>query len=511
VGEPRRRSPRAATSRAAPSRRTYPRRISARMGSGTRVIADSTPSLIPLHDWLGGEGGDPRGAAERRGNDLLRSNAGLLRDMHLSAQVVRHRGEPHLAIEASTHIGAIPLRSPLSGRADYGLIVQPRFPWSGVGDLLATTGFRVTPDLLPLPDLPQSERAIPPWVLASVMLQRLEALLAAQARRFVMTEADLRAPRGAVDWRTYASRRLPFGQSLAVPCRFPDLRDDETLRAAIHWSVRRTRESLQAAPEAGQVARGLIGRCDRLIAQLAGTPPKVPDARLRSAWRRLPLMPRAFSDGIHAIDTTIDQRGLAGPSDLSGLAWRLDMATLFEAWVEAIAERVARRIGATLRSGRTGGTRVAVDWRPPGSGSQGSFLPDVVLQRDDLVVILDAKYKRHASDIERLGWTGVGDALREQHRGDLMQALAYAALFNAQRIVTLLIYPTTVPQYRSARDRQRSVALGRLRLAGRNVEVGVVAVPLGGDAAAVGSALERALRGDADINRGSADSAPQGT
>lgn len=460
--------------------RAYRRGPAARVATGTRAVEDSSTTLVPLLDWIGGDGSDPRANTERRADDLLRSNRGLLADMHVEAQVTRFRSDPHLEVRSGTRVGAVPLLSPITGRTDFGLVVQPRFPWSGVGDLLAETGFRVTPELLPLPELPQSERRVPAWVLASVVLRRLERLLDATARRFVTVEADRPAPRGAVDWEAYASTRLAYARALEVPCRYPDLRDDEELRAAIHWTVRRQREALLAAPAAGRVARELIAMCDHLIAKLAGAPPKAPDARLRSAWHRRPLVPRAFSEGIAAIDWTVDERGLAGLSDLAGLAWHLDMEVFFEAWVEAIATRTARRIGATVRSGRAEQTRVPLDWTPATAGSQRSLIPDVVLQRDDLVVILDAKYKQHAHDIERLGWAGVTEQLREQHRADLLQALAYSSLFDVSRIVTLLVYPCGVDVYRRLVDRGRAVATARVRVAPRNLEVGLMAVPLGG-------------------------------
>jgi hypothetical protein len=493
------RAGRAARARASrrPQRRarTYGRRPAARVATGTRAVADSTTTLVPLVDWIGGDGSDPRANAERRAEDLLRSNRGLLTDMRIEAQVARLRGEPHLEIRSGTRVGAVPLLSPITGRTDFGLVVEPRFPWSGVGDLLAETGFRVTPELLPLPELPQSERRVPPWVLSSVVLRRLERLLEATARRFETVEADRPAPRGSVDWQAYATTRLAYARALEVPCRYPDLRDDEELRAAIHWTVRRQRETLLAAPAAGRVARELIARCDQLIAKLSGAPPKAPDARLRSAWHRRPLVPRAFSEGIHAIDWTVDERGLAGLSDLAGLAWRLDMEVFFEAWVEAIATHTARRIGATVRSGRTEQTRVPLDWTPATAGSQRSLVPDVVLQRDDLVVILDAKYKQHAHDIERLGWAGVTEQLREQHRADLLQALAYSTLFDAPRVLTLLVYPCGVEEYRRLVERGRAVATARVRVAPRNLEVGLMAVPLGGEVERSAMVLDAVAQG----------------
>jgi hypothetical protein len=472
----------------------YPRRVPARVDSGTRQLPDCSRRFVPAQDWLGGQGADARGNAERRAEDLVRGNRGLLADFHVEAEVGRVRGEPGLHLKTGARVGALPLRSPVSGRVDFGLMIRPRFPWSGVGDLLATTGFRVVPELLPLPEMPQSERRIPPWVLASVVLQRLERLLDASARRFTTAEADRSAPHGQVDWTLYATRRLPVGQALRVPCRYPDLRDDEQLRAAVHWAVRRHRESLLAAPAGGRVVRDLIAVCERLIVRLAGTPPLPPDARQRAAWRRLPFVPRVFSEGLQAIDWTVDERGLAGLSELAGLSWRLNMEVFFEAWVEALAARVASRVGAVVRSGRQEQTRVPLDWEPAWAGSQRSLLPDVVLARDDVVVVLDAKYKQHAADIDRLGWSQVGETLRQRHRADLLQALAYSTLYDAPRVVALLVYPCGVERWRELNARKRVLLRARARVSPRTVEIGLLSVPLGGSTEGIERTLETVVR-----------------
>lgn len=473
--------------------RHYERRQAARGESGNRLLLDSTRHFIPARDWLGGTGSDARANAEKRAEDLVRLNRGLLENMQVSAEVGRQRGEPGLRVHTGTRVGAIPLRSPVTGRSDFGLVVAPRFEWSGVGDLLATTGFRVLPELLPIDELPQSERHVPPWVLASVVLHRLEQLLASTARRFVTVEEDRLAPRGAVDWQRYALTKVTSARMLEVPCRFPDLRDDEELRSAIHWTVRRQRDALLAAPAAGRVVNELVRLAERLIARLAGSPPKPPTLRARQAWRNHPFGGRVFAEGIDAIDWTLDERGLAGLSDLAGLAWRLDMEVFFEAWVESIAAWVGRRVGATVRSARAEQTRVALDWSPRFAGSQGSVVPDVVMQRDDVAVVLDAKYKQHAQEIQRLGWFETSDRTREQHRADLLQALAYSTLFDAPRVVTLLVYPCAVDEWRRLAENGRTLALARVRTGPRNVEVGLLAVPLGGGVEQAAEPLSRVL------------------
>jgi hypothetical protein len=443
---------------------------------------------------LGGDGGDPASVSEKRAESLIAANRGLLKDFGVEATVGRRAGEPGLLVHTSTRIGAIPLLSPVSGRPDFGLMVEPRFPWSSVGEMLAGMGFRIVPDLLPLPDLPQSERRVPPWVLSSIVLARLQRLLDSMQRRFVISETDLNHPKGAVQWHKYVTERFAHGRALDVPCSYPDLRDDENLRSAIHWVVRRHRDALLSQAAAGIVVRQLIALCDQLIARLIGSIPRAPGPGLRDAWRRRPIMPRIFRDGLQAIEWTVDERGLAGMSDLSGIAWRMDMEFFFEAWVEAIADRVAKRVGASLEVGRRGQTKVPLDWTPPSLSSQRSLVPDIVIRRDDAVVVIDAKYKRHADEIERLGWHDVDAVVKEQHRNDVLQALAYSTLFDAPRVVACLAYPAGVDRWEELRRRNRVASRARVRSGKRQVELALLAVPLSGFVDGPAADLEHFVR-----------------
>jgi hypothetical protein len=353
--------------------------------------------------------------------------------------------------------------------------------------MLSGTGFRVIPELLPLPDLPQSERHVPPWVLSSIVLSRLRRLLEGMQRRFAMVEEHEPAPRGAVQWNKYATVQVPHGRFLEVPCRYPDLRNDDDLRSAIHWVVRRHRDSLLTQTAAGIVVYKLIALCEALLSQLADVQPRVPGPNLRASWHRRPLVNRAFREGLQAIDWALDDRGLAGLSDLAGIAWRMDMERFFEAWVEAIAAHVAARSAARIRVGRREETRVPLDWQPAASGSQRSLLPDVVVEREDVVLVIDAKYKRHAEQIERLGWHDVDETTREEHRNDVLQALAYSTLFDAPRTIACLAYPAGPHSWDRLVARGRAHSRAHVRTGGRRVELALLAVPLSGD-----------LRGPAD-------------
>ena len=171
------------------------------------------------------------------------------------------------------------------------------------------------------------------------------------------------------------------------------------------------------------------------------------------------------------------------------------METFFEAWVEALAERAARRTGASLRSGRLEQTRVPLAWRPPSLGTQQSLLPDLVIERPDVVVVVDAKYKRHAQQIERLGWAGVDERTRDEHRDDVLQALAYSTLFDAPRVVSCLAYPAPPEQWAALDAAGRTVARTRVPAKGREVELILMSVPLSGDVAEGASKIESVIAG----------------
>lgn len=472
----------------------YLRTPPTRTVAGTRAVPDSSERFVPALDWLGGVGRDLESASERRAESLIASNLGLLRDLGVTATTVRRSGESGLLIRTSQRIGAVPLLSPVTGRPDLGLVVEPRFAWSSAGDMLAATGFRVVPDLLPLPNPPQSERRVPPWVLSSVVLTRLQALLDTLQRRFSVASDDQRAPRGQVDWDRYAVTRFAVGRALEVPCRYPDLCADEELRAAIHWVVRRHRDALLGQAAAGIVVRRLLALCDALLARLSGSPPRMPGAPQRRLWATRSVAPHAFRDGLQVINWTVEERGLAGLSDLAGLAWRMDMEVFFEAWVEAIAQRTATRVGARLRVGRRRETRVPLDWEPSSAGSQRALVPDLVLERPDVVVVLDAKYKRHAEEIDQLGWRNVDEDLREQHRSDVLQALAYSTLFEAPRVVACLVYPASPSVWQGLVARGRTATRAKVRSGVRTVELALVAVPLSGACDEASRAVEQIVR-----------------
>lgn len=432
--------------------------------------------------------------AARLTEQLLQQNRDWLELAGVKAQRDYDGKEVWLRLEASNRVGAIPLVSPLSGKPEYGLVVQPRFPWAGIGPMLAEMGWKVAPAPLRLPLMRRSERRVPAWVLSFLVLARLRAFVKDLERRFEMSEATLRAPKGQVAWAEYAVRGMGRGRFLEVPCRFADLRDDRRMKGAIRYAVERQLRSLETQREQGSFVHRLMALGEEVLWAVRDVAAVQPTAREMDGWIHRPLRRESWVEGLEAIEWTVEERGLAGLSDLDGLPWTLPMEEFFEAWVETVIREVARMTGGVVRTGRQRETVTPIEWEPAWAGSQRSLVPDVVLAMDGTTVIVDAKYKRHWEELEGAGWFSVEDEIREQHRQDLLQVLAYANLAETERVVCWLMYPCREETWRSLRERGRVVQRGEIGVAGRRVGVWLGAVPMNGAVREVAEGVAEAVR-----------------
>lgn len=425
--------------------------------------------------------GDPQNVAARAArlaDQFVTQNRSLMALLEVRIDRDYDGNDVRLLIHAGNAVGAIPLLSPTTARPDYGLIVQPRFPWAGIGPMLAEMGWRVTPTPLRLPLLHRSERRVPAWVLSFMILVRLKALLDSMNRRFELIREARRAPRGAVHWAEYATRSLPNASFLSVPCTFPDLRDDRFIRGAVRHTVERQLRSLETQKEHGAFVHRLMELGQQILRRVQAVPVYVPSSTTLAVWLQRPMRTDEFVGGLQAIEWTIEERGLAGASDLEGIPWIMPMDQFFEAWVETIFRVISQRTGGTMRIGRKRETTHPINWEPPHVSSQKALVPDLWLEWDSITMIVDAKYKRHWEEMQQHSWANLEEQLREQHRNDLLQVLAYANLARTPRVIACLAYPCTLQNWSSLSERGRLVHKAELTVGSRSLYLWLTAFPM---------------------------------
>jgi len=350
---------------------------------------------------------DPHPLVARMTAQFIQQNAHLFYKMNIDVHREYDGRDVYLTLRSGNMVGAVPLLSPLTSRFELGLSVQPRFPWSGIGPMLSQMGWRIVPVPLRLPLLNRSERRVPPWVLSSMVIERMRDLLKMSRPQFLMKQEQLQAPRGRVDWSAYAAHSLPRGRFDALPCTFPALETDPMFRGVIRFTLEKQVASLSTQTAMGSFVRRLIDLAQSLLQPLRDTPSIRPSPALIQQWLRTPLRSESFLNGIEAVGWTLDERGLAGTSDLEGIPWQLAMDSFFEAWIETVFESVAKTTNAILRAGRKNETTVPIQWRTSPGAFLRSLRPDIILSWEDTTLVVDAKYKRHYEEWQQ-GSQGFG-------------------------------------------------------------------------------------------------------
>jgi hypothetical protein len=333
--------------------------------------------------------------------------------------------------------------------------------------------------VLGLPLVPGSAREVPPWVLAGPIIKRLSALLKEITRGFRMHEEVRSQPRGQILWPQYVTKQAPRGHFEQLPCRFPDLGPDLLLRGFIRWGLEKVSASLLPFSATDRVARNLADQAKELLFELRLAKPQFPSGAGLQHLLRVSGLPSAFlGRGIEALQWLADDRGLGGLSETDGIAWVMPMHELFERWVEHVVRTWAREFGGVVRCARDGGTLIPIVWDTRAYGSLSSLQPDVVVRTPGRTWIVEAKYKGHFMELDEQRWIELGEGLREEHRHDLHQVLAYAATCGDESVVSVLAYPMRLGTWERLARAGRTVNMAAVSHGGRDLRVALVGLPL---------------------------------
>jgi len=411
---------------------------------------------------------------------LIKFNERSLLELDIRFELIPSSPEPTIQLKPGGHAGAVSLRSAQTGAVVAGLVIKPRFGWSGVGAVMSETGWTASPTFLDFPLVPGSARQVPPWVLAGPVLMRLQSLLANVTAGYTVREEVRASPRGQVLWTRYIAEALSKGAGHQIPCRYPDLSMDPEIRSYVRWAIERVRAELTAVGRTEAVAAALIRLAAKLLETLADVQAKRPRSfAIARAGRPDALMHAAMRQGLQALGWVAEDRGLGGGREMDGLAWHLPLEVLWERYVEARVRAEVGREGGELRVGRLGQTVFPLHWSTSSARSLTHLVPDMVIRRGRTVRVIDAKYKAHFADLDDNAWVKFTDEVRNAHRADIHQVLAYAALYDADDITASLIYPLRRDTWESLHARKRDCAHAELFHGSRRIQLELQGLPFG--------------------------------
>ena len=453
----------------------------------SRWIHDYSGRLCFYPDFLG-KCGDSRPEKivpyySRLSETFINYNAPVFDAFKVAVQAIPTRKTVFLTLETQNMIGAFPLRSPLSGQWKHYVMIHPRQGWDNFGRMMSSMGMKRVPALEPLPLYQYSSRDIPTWVIASIVITRIEELFKDLARKFQSRREYLSTPKGRIDWREYITRQLPKLKLLDIPCDCSVLEDHRELMAYIRYTLSKVQNELLNVKSPSPIVSLLLARIDRLMLSLAGyTAVRPPVGALTPILFGKNSVSSRFLSGLEAMEWVNEDRGLAGDNMFSGLSWSLDINEFFEAYVETIAEKATVLMGGILKTGRNYETSIDMDWEFGGGLAQKHLRPDFVIERGNETIILDAKYKGYWHELNRHTWTGReridAKIARDSFRDDVLQVLAYSTCFRSEKIKVILVYPCTTEEY----DHLREIGMLHQKafVGERNVEVIRTLVPMSG-------------------------------
>jgi len=409
----------------------------------------------------------------------MRANDSYLKALNLAVVFSSRPDEVEIRLKANGVIGAVPLRAPDTHNIIGGIVVHPRFGWNSIGSLFSSIGWSASPEILSFPLVPGSAQEIPAWVIAGPAVAQLELLLRYSGPRFREITEVRRNPRGQIQWQKYCTDQAARGNFHLLPCAFSDLTADEQLRRYIKWALEKISCELDAVSHGDLFAHRLWERVQTIIMTLSSIRPLLPDHRsLDSMQRTLRQQTNKIDLGIEAIKWVLDERGLAGSSDLDGLSWRVRMHELFEQWVETLVRHWARGFGGRVLSGRKFESLSAIRWERHGVDSLSSLVPDVIVQGANETFVFDAKYKGFLDEVDELRWHETSNLMRDEHRHDLHQVLAYSSLYGSDKITVVLVYPLLLDTWKQLNHRGISMSKGLVGGPDRQVSVALVGVPV---------------------------------
>ncbi len=350
---------------------------------------------------------------------------------------------PSLHLGTGQYIGAIPLRRPDTGKQGGDFLVYPRFGSRGeafekLTKIMSLLEEVILPEFMPSLPLASGAMVRPPlYYDALKYVDLFETATHASWRKFRVDKGVYPYPKANTRWDAYARKSCDPQNALRYPVIESVLSIDHR-----EW----------------QMLKYVL-----LLAMRELNKPTTPqEIRLPSLQKAEALMQKTRD--IQALATADIPTRFTDPKDIKALkaqaqlllkqegsamsAWRMDIALLFERYVQyVLAETVAELPARLYKNPHFNSHSYIPAW------GMRQLEPDALLMTGDTMVAVDAKYKAHY-----YGQGVASDILRETHRTDLHQILAYCSFADSFNKLGLLVYPAD--EYSQRRIAYRNPYLG---------------------------------------------------
>ncbi len=340
----------------------------------------------------------------------------------ISASIESVGGKPSIKLTTSKYIGTIPVVSPMNGKAVGDLIVTGRFG-EEAGELITLLDSSIKPEYSDEFRLVQDSQMTPPIFMECC--KYIDTYLEAEHfkwQKFTNVIKTEHQPQGSTLWSEYALR------TAKNPLEFSTFKNKRNILTIDHPEWAQLNYVLKIAINELESPRAPI----RIRAIYSS---RIDQLKIRLKDRKiLPTenIQQRMSDP-YIIKRLKDLANIIlGNKSNEKLAWRMDYAEFFERYVQYLLADVAKKKGAR----GINNPHYSIQTRNLPPWGLHYLEPDLVLRKDQELVVVDAKYKSHI-----FNWNDDSNELKETFRHDFHQVLAYCSLNSTSTKQALLVYP----------------------------------------------------------------------
>ncbi len=360
-------------------------------------------------------------------NKKMLSFAGITLEMNGTGSALSIR------FRTTGYIGAIPIRLPYDGIAHKDFQIIPRFDnsdhiFSDLTQLLSKLEYSISPEYADGEALSLPIQLRPPmYYEAAKYVDLFEAAQRQHWVKFEVVKTTHHFPKSNTDWSKHAKTASDPRKALTYP-------SSDSILSANH-------RGWQELIYVFDIAKSIIAQQN------------VPDSiRYKYRGRIIALQKKNASiksratnyitthaSDPHAIKEVKHQANmLLQNGTTSCLAWRIDMAKLFERYAQYVVARSLRGFdGTVISNSKIRGRGQIAQW------GLKYLEPDMIVKCGTSYFMADAKYKAHY-----YAFGQNSEVLKETHRADLHQLLAYCSFSPEKNKTGILFYPASRPSCR---------------------------------------------------------------
>lgn len=351
--------------------------------------------------------------------DLNQKNLSYL---GISATIESEQGKPALKLTTSKYIGAIPIISPMNGKAVGDLIVAGRFG-ENAGELITLLDSNIRPEYTDeFPLVLDSQMTPPIFIECCKYIDKYIEAERSRWRKFSNEIKKQHQPSGSTLWAEYALRTAKNPQDFATfrnKCNI--LTTDHEEWRQLNYVLQLAISELESVNAPQKTRASYAGRIALLKAK----------AQQRQCMQTDKVKQR-MSDPLVIKQLKELANIILQNKTNARLAWRMDYAEFFERYVQYLLGEVAKKKGARGINNPHYGVSV----RNKPSWALSYLEPDLILQKDAEQIVVDAKYKSHV-----FNWNDDSEDLKDTFRHDFHQILAYCSFNPMQSKQAMLVYP----------------------------------------------------------------------